>query len=368
MSEQVKIKYEEVNTADGTVTESEAVVQATSSVKPIVDNALISMLSLITKPWYKALPALTLCNKFVVLVLIVFFVSGYLPAIKLLGNSQTLYQLLDMSLFHLAILTVIAFYAIGVKRLLSKLAMITLILFALYQLNEMREIAAQFLGSNSVKFNDNAINMALKSVRYGLFLWLGSFLVLMLLAISPMYQSNKNLWLALVGIVNTKPNRTLDVKVFTNKITTNVQLAVQKGHDSIEQINTDSTKVKLRQLRSLSAKKKSAIVISAVMVFLVLPMLLGGSSLPSTDDVEKIITKAMLDESGFLNTELSEVNLKNCEEISGRDLPTFNCTVEGVVTADFGEFGAMLGGNTKKSEAFSVEYIFVKGDNGWYGQ
>tara|TARA_B110000438_G_C15177707_1_gene378772 strand:- start:42 stop:182 length:141 start_codon:yes stop_codon:yes gene_type:complete len=46
MTEQIKIKHEEVNVGNGTVTESETVIQATRSVKPIVDNALSVILNL----------------------------------------------------------------------------------------------------------------------------------------------------------------------------------------------------------------------------------------------------------------------------------------------------------------------------------
>ena len=368
MTEQIKIKHEEVNVGNGTVTESETLVHTTGHVKSLIDNALTGIVNFISKPWYKILSVLTLCNKFTVLVLIVFFSAGYLPAIKLLGNSQTLYQLLDVSLFQVMVLTVIALYSFGVKRILSKLALIVLILVVLYQLNEMREMMAGFLGGNSAQFSDDVIGMALQSIRYGLYLWLGSFLILVLLLILPMYQSNKKLWPTLVDIVNTKPTHTLDVKAFTGKVNANVQLVVQKANDSIEQISTDGNKVQLDNLRSLSNKKKLLMVTSTVMIFLVVAILFSGNSAPSARDVEKIIAAEMQDESGFLSTELSAINLKDCEEVSGRELPTFTCTVEGVVTADFGALGSMLGGNAKKSEAFSIEYIFVNGESGWYGQ
>lgn len=367
MTEQIKIKHEEVNVGNGTVTESETLVHTTGHVKSLIDNALTGIVNFISKPWYKILSVLTLCNKFTVLVLSVFFAAGYLPAIKLLGNSQTLYQLLDVSLFQVMVLTVIALYSFGVKRILSKLALIVLILVVLYQLNEMREMMADFLGGNNTQFTNNAIQMAFKSMRYGLYLWLVSFMCLVLLSVLPMYQSNKKLWPALVDIVNTKPTHTLDVKAFTGKVNANVQLVVQKANNSIEQISTDGNKVQLDNLRSLSNKKKALMVTSTVMIFLVVAILFSGNSAPSARDVEKIIAAEMQDESGFLSTELSAINLKDCEEVSGRELPTFTCTVEGVITADLGALGSVLGGNTEKSETFSLEYIFVKGESGWYG-
>ncbi len=81
MTEQIKIKHEEVNVGNGTVTESETLVHTTGHVKSLIDNALTGIVNFISKPWYKILSVLTLCNKFTVLVLIVFFLLAiYLPS------------------------------------------------------------------------------------------------------------------------------------------------------------------------------------------------------------------------------------------------------------------------------------------------
>jgi len=46
MTEQIKIKHEEVNVGNGTVTESETLIQTTGHVKSLIDNALTGIVKL----------------------------------------------------------------------------------------------------------------------------------------------------------------------------------------------------------------------------------------------------------------------------------------------------------------------------------
>lgn len=360
------IKQQEINLQDGTFEETETPLNSSGDVKSAMDNVLLSILNFASKPWHKALSTLTFNNKFSVITLLLFFVAGFLPAIKLFSESQSLYELIEASNFQIMILFVAALYAMGVKRSISKVASIILVLIIFYNINEAHEMAASFVGSNRSFLNENTLNMILESMRYGLVIWLISLVSIMILSVLPFYKTNTQLWPTLVEIFNTQSTSTVNVKEFTDRVNDNIQSAVKKGHQSIEQMNTPSNQEKLAKLQTLSMQKKSLIGIAAIGIVVFIPMMFSSNTAPSTSDIEKIFAQEVAKGSGVFNGQVSDVDVKHCEEISDRKLPTFNCTVEGTISLDMGALGSLFGGSSKKSESFSDEFIFVHGTNGWF--
>lgn len=360
------IKQQEINLKDGTFEETETPVNSSVDAKSAMDNVLLSILNFASKPWHKALSTLTFNNKFSVITLLLFFVAGFLPAIKLFSESQSLYELIEASNFQIMILLVAALYAMGVKRSISKVASIILVLIIFYNINEAHEMAASFVGSNRSFLNENTLNMILESMRYGLVIWLISLVSIMILSVLPFYTTNTQLWPTLVEIFNTQSTSTVNVKEFTGRVNDNIQSAVKKGHQSIEQMNTPSNQEKLAKLQTLSMQKKSLIGIAAIGIVVFIPMMFSGNTAPSTSDIEKVFAQEVARDSGFFNGQVSDVDVKHCEEISGRKLPTFNCTVEGTISLDMGALGSLFGGSSKASESFSDEFILVHGTDGWF--
>jgi len=368
MTEQIKIKEEEINVNSSAVTQSETVVEPMSQAKSIIDNTLVSILQFIGKPWHKVLSALTLCNKFTVIVLLAFFASGYLPAIKLFGSSQSLYEMTDVSLFKMMILMVAVLYALGVKRMISKIASIVLVLVVFYQLNEMLEMFSGFTGGNRSAINADSLQMVAKATRYGLVVWLLSFITLIILSLLPLYQTNKKLWPSIVETIKTKSESNVDVQKVTSSVGASFQSAVKKGQASIEKINSTSGSEKMNEMKTLTTNKKLAVVSAVIVVVIIIPMMFSGNSAPSNADVEAIFSEGTEVGNGLFEGEFSNIDVSNCEELSNNELPTFRCDVSGVVTVDLGAFGSLLGGKSKNSEKFNETLILIEGENGWYAE
>ena len=348
-----------IDVENGTITHSEESVQPTSATKSSIDNALIATLQFLSKPWRNVLPVLTLCNKITVAFLITFFISGYLPAVEVFTGTQSLYELLDGSLFLFMILSVTAFYALGVKRIISKLGSLALVIVVLYNGYEVYSELSKFSIGNSSLINESTLELIYDSTRYGLYLWFLSFIGIIVCSILPAYQNNDALWPTLNEIINTPVEGSVNVQQYTSNINAGFQSVVNKGHASLQQAELAAKSKELTKLQGLNTPTKIKIIAGAIIVILIIPMIFSGNSAPSASEIEAAFTAEY-------ESTISNVKIESCEELSERKKPTFECYVSGKETFTLGALGALLGDNSKKTQSFNGVFVFVESEDGWY--
>lgn len=342
MEEQIKAKKEN----DDTERQGETSKQQLTSEKSLIDSVLIFIIQFIGKPWHKLLPAFKICNQFTVTILLLFFASAYLPAIKFLSMNESF----DISLFQIMILIVALLHGLGVKQKVSKISLAILLLTVLYQLNEISEYIPIF---SKEALQVIALGIKHGEFRYGLYIWIATFIILVVVLILPFYRSNKNLWPQIIEVMKTKTESNIDVQKATSNVRAHFQSSIKKGKTSIEK--TDSPLIS--QLILLTTNKILRISAASILVIIILSMIFSGNSAPLSSDVESLFQNT---NQGLLTTEYSNISVNKCEEISNKKLPTFECEVSGVVSTT----SKLLGLNDRTK--FTDTYIFEHGEDGWY--
>lgn len=365
---------QEIIIENGTETQNTTINQPSTQAKALLDNALVSIMNFIIKPWHKILSSLTFSNKFMVCVLLTFFASGYLPAIKIMGTSQTLYELADFSTFRVMLLITVALYALGVKRIVSKVASLILMLTVIYQLNELWEMISSFTGGSSSSIK-SAIRMVLEVARYGLSLWVLSFILLIIMSLLPLYKQNKKLWPAIIDIMSTESSGNVDIQKMTSSVGAGFKSVVKKGQESIDHVGAKVGDEKVNKIKAATDNNNIRMAGGAVVAIIVLFMLFSGNSAPTNSDVEDVFSEGV--DLGLFQGELSDIDIEDCDELADRKRPTFVCIVTGVITVDMSGLQSLFGTRSQNSkgskraktqESFREEYVFVEGKNGWYSE
>ncbi|MBQ4834307.1 hypothetical protein J8L70_13725 [Pseudoalteromonas sp. MMG010] len=345
--------------------------QRENSPKTVIDNSLMAVLDFLAKPWGQVFSTLILCNKFTVAMLGLFLVAGYLPAIEVFSNTISLYEQLNVGIFPLLVVAVMVLYALGVKRIVSKLASIALVLFVVYQLYEVYDYFSQLSGGR-MGLDKRAIEMIADTVRYGLVLWVVSFIIVTMLSFLPIYKTNDKLWPALKKVVNTPAESNIDVQQYTQTINSGIQSAVSKGQASLKDADLSSKTKALTNAKGGAVIQKLAIAIAVIVaLFTLISLLFSGNSAPNEKEVQQAFAKQGVINLGFVSGEITNVKLNDCVELEEKSQPTFECNIDAMVKYDLGGLGKMFGsksGGDAFNESFNESFIFIQGSRGWYIQ
>ena len=362
---------------------SDGVQTQNSSVKAILDNGIYHILSLFKKPWRTLLPELKFCNKVMVVALAAFFFGGYLPAVEIFGESTSLYKAADLFVFKLLIVFALIAYALGVPKLVAKISSGLLVAVVSFQFYDIYREASQLMNMASGFNVDKNIAKAVldflaDSTRIGFYVILVGFIVIAVMTIMSFYQPNQAFWKTFINILKTKVDVDIDVESFTSNAASaisataqkgqqSIQQAAHKGQEAIQQKGLSKLKVSVPDHTILKDKKVLGGIAGAVLIIVF--MFSSGTSAPTADEVEGILSdaikEAVAQEIGFIKGDIKNVKMGNCEEITDKDYPTFDCDVTATLVIDAGAFGALLGGSGKQEEELSDVFTFYKTDNGW---
>jgi hypothetical protein len=372
MSDEINKPQPEANSQNTVLVNSEHVTATASGAKSVIDSSLSTMLAFLAKPWGRVFSVLTVCNKFTVAMLGVLLIAGYLPAIEMFSTKTSLYEAIEVGHFEVMVLAVMALYALGVKRSISKLASMALVLFVFYQLYEVYGYFSDLSGGR-MAIDKRVIEMAARSVRYGLVLWVVSFIMVTILSFLPIYKTNEKLWPTIRDVLDTKSDSNINVQQYTSTINAGFQSAVSKGHATLKEVDLESTTNAFNNFKGASKRPTLMVfVVPAVIVMIAITFFSLGSSAPSEADVKQAFAKQGEINLGFVSGKVTNVTLNECIEIEDKQRPTFECNVDGNVKYDLGGLGTLFGGKSGRSnalnESFNESFIFIQGSRGWYIQ